>query len=297
MKKLNVKGVIAAVVTPIDSKENLDENGLRRLITHLIKGGINGLFVLGSCGEGPALTDKVKLKTVEVTVEEAASNIPVFAGALETSTMRAVEFSSKLKSAGADAVVILPPYYFSAYDDQAIINHYSSIAAKINLPVIAYNLPIVTTRSITVKVFKELVKIENIISLKDSSGNFDEFLKILDISKENNFPVYQGIESLAGSSLLSNADGIVMGGANIIPSIFTKLYKESTLGNIKIVLELQKIVNQLISVFREECFYSSMKYALEVLGICSGRVTEPMPTISETQKKRIKKKLKEINII
>jgi 4-hydroxy-tetrahydrodipicolinate synthase len=297
VKKLNVKGVIAAVATPIDSKENLDENGLRRLISYLTEGGINGLFVLGSCGEGPALIDKVKLKTVEVAVEEANGNIPVFAGALETSTMRSVEFSSKLKSAGADAVVILPPYYFPAYDDQAIICHYSSIAAKVDLPIIAYNIPNATNRSITTKVFKELVKIENIIGLKDSSGDFGEFLNILDIAKENNFPVYQGMESLAGSSLLFNADGLVMGGANIIPSIFTRLYKESTLGNIKIVLELQKKINWFLSVFREECFYSSMKYALEVLGICSGRVTEPMPTISETQKKRIKKRLKEINII
>lgn len=297
MERLNVKGVIAAMATPIDSKENLDENGLRRLIAHLIKGGINGLFVLGSCGEGPALKKKVKLRTVEVAVEEVDNNIPVFAGALETSTMRAVEFSSELKSAGANAVVILPPFYFSAYDDQAIINHYSSIAAKIDLPIIVYNLPIVTDRSITTKILKELLKIENIIGLKDSSGNFGEFLKILDISKENNFPVYQGIESLAGSSLLFNADGLVMGGANIIPSIFTRLFKESTLGNIKIVLELQKKINRLISVFNEECFYSSMKYALEVLGICSSRVTEPMPKVSETQKKRIEKRMKELKII
>lgn len=297
MEKLNVKGVIAAVATPIDSKENLDENGLRRLIAHMIKGGINGLFVLGSCGEGPALKERVKLRAVEIAVEEAANNIPVFAGALETSTMRAVELSIELKSAGANAVVILPPYYFSAYDDQAIINHYSSVAAKIDLPIIVYNLPIATGRSITTKILKELIKIENVIGLKDSSGNFGEFLKILNISKENNFPVYQGIESLAGSSLLFNADGLVMGGANIIPSIFTRLYKESTLGNIKIVLELQKKINRLISVFNEECFYSSMKFALEVLGICSSRVTEPMPKVSETQKKRIEKRMKELKII
>lgn len=270
-------GVICPIVTPLKEDESLDEKGLRRLVNHLLRGGVNGVFVLGTSGELPTLTDRVRLKAVEVVVDEVRGRVPVLAGAGEAGTKRSIELARTLSKIGVQGLVVCPPYYFQSNSQSELIDHFAAVAGSIELPVMIYNIPQTTKTFIEAETVEVLSRIDNIVGVKDSSGDFTHFQELLmRFRKEQSFRVFQGAERLSGISVLYGADGVVAGLSNVAPRLVVDLYLAAKSGNIGEVFRLQEKLNHLFKIHLFGSWLSGLKTSLEILGICGGRVSAPI---------------------
>lgn len=170
-----LQGVIPPMITPLTPDRDVDVESTERLVQHMITGGVSGIFVLGSSGEGPWLTWSQQRKLLETTIAAANGRVSILVGALKPSTSRTVETIKRLEQiTGVDAVVVTTPYYFaSAAEDQ--MHHFSVIASATKLPVVLYNIPPTTHTTIAPETVRELLTIDNIIGIKDSAGDMAQF--------------------------------------------------------------------------------------------------------------------------
>lgn len=211
---MKIKGIVTAMVTPL-LENGIDEKATRKLVNKLINSGIHGLFILGTNGEFYALSEEEKLALVRIVVDETAGRVPVFAGSGGVSTDAVIKLTNKFTELGVDAVSIITPYLIKV-SDQELIQHYQTIAANTDLPIILYNIPANTKISISESVFKELVKVPQIIGIKDSSGEIENIQMYLDVNDREDFSVLVGSDSLILSALKKGADGAVAATSNIL---------------------------------------------------------------------------------
>src|SRR5680860_6853 len=167
----DLKGVIPPIITPVDSNENVDEAGLKRVIDHVLSGGIHGIFVLGSNGEFYALDFENQKRAVEITVKHVNGIVPVYAGASAITTKGCIYLAKMAEDAGADALTILTPMFINPSEEE-LFNHFKTIAASTKLPVLLYNNPGKTTNNISVGLLKKLAVIDNIVGIKNTSLDF-----------------------------------------------------------------------------------------------------------------------------
>lgn len=300
MKKIaieDLRGILVPVVTPLNKQENVDEESLRRLIRYVMKGGVHGVFILGSCGEFVALNEKQKLLIAETAVDEVNGKIPVLAGTGDTSSRRVIKNTKAMEKTGVDAVVICPPYYYPNTPEE-LVYHYTSIANSVNLPIILYNIPQMTKSVITSEVVEKLSEHPNIWGIKESSGDFINFLKFLYMRNSKFFKVFQGEESLISVSILCGADGGVLSIANLAPSLVVETYRYAQEGDIKKSLVCQKKVDNLCRVFEvEPSWLAALKRALHLLGVCPPYTSSSLSQASENKDDFLLEILRQGNLI
>ena len=175
---MKIKGIITAMVTPL-TDDGINEAATRKLVNKLIEDGVHGLFVLGTNGEFYALSEAEKLELVRIVVDQAAGRVPVFAGSGGISTEEVIKLTNQFAELGVDAVSVITPYLIKVSDEE-LIQHYQTIARNTELPIILYNIPANTKISISESVFKELIKLPQIIGIKDSSGQLENIQLYLD---------------------------------------------------------------------------------------------------------------------
>lgn len=268
---MRIGGVIPPVITPLDAQERVDEPALRRLIQHLLAGGAHGLFLLGSSGEFAALRDSERRRVVEIAVSEAGGAVPILVGCGEASTRRALDAAHMAARAGAQGLVALLPYYFPVRSPREMVAHFSAIAREVVLPVLAYNIPSTTQSSLTLPVMQELSRMEGIIGLKDSSGDFAGFQALLySIHDSGRFRLLQGDEGTAAASVLMGADGLVPAIANLVPKLCVGLWECARSGDAaearRCQAELDR-VRQLVYGKEDVTFVAAIKAGLSALGI------------------------------
>lgn len=300
MKKIaieDLRGIVVPVVTPLDEQENVDEKSLRRLIRYVMKGGVHGVFILGSAGEFVALNEKQKLLIGETALDEVNGRIPVLAGTGDTSSRRVIKNTKAMEKIGVDAVVICPPYYYPNTPEE-LVYCYTSIANSVNLPIIMYNIPQMTKSVITSEVVEKLSEHPNIWGIKESSGDFINFLKFLYTRNSKSFKVFQGEESLISVSILCGADGGVLSIANLAPSLTVEACKCAQEGDIKKSLVCQKKVDYLCQVFQvEPSWLAGLKRALYLLGICPPYTSSSLSQASENKDDFLLEILRQGNLI
>ncbi|QSH39986.1 dihydrodipicolinate synthase family protein [Lentisphaerota bacterium ZTH] len=299
--KLYLSGIIPPLVTPLLGKNEIDLAGLRNLIEHVIAGGVHGIFILGTTGEGPSLSTKVKQKAVKCACDAVNSRIPVLVGISDTSFQESIDLAVYAADCGADAVVLAPPYYFPSGQPE-LIEYLRHIAPRLPLPLILYNMPLMTKVDIAVETLCRAAEIKNVIGLKDSSGNMIRFHEYLTAMQNNTeFSLLMGPEELLAEAVMFGASGGIAGGANIWPELYVSLFDAAAVGDVVNVRLLQEKVFKLRKIYACGRFASSgikgIKSALAILNICSDFMAEPFHAFHKPEREQVKKILSEINLI
>ena len=288
------KGIIPAMVTPLDDNGNVNERTLRKLTNYLINGRVHGLFVIGSSGEWYGLDINQKKKAFEIVVEETNGRVPIYAGTGAVTTKETVILTKMAKDVGVNAASILTPVFISP-NQQELYHHYCDIANSVDIPILLYNNPGKTGINLTADLVERLSKIDNIIGIKDSSGDMTltgEYIR----RTNDSFYVLAGRDTLILSTLIYGGKGSIAATANIVPKIVVKIYEEYIKGNIKEALKAQYDLAPLRLAFSLGSFPVVMKEGLKLMGIDTGNTFKPIEPMTEDNKIKLKKVLEEMGV-
>ncbi|BBK78000.1 MULTISPECIES: dihydrodipicolinate synthase family protein [Clostridium] len=296
MSKFDIKafkGVIPAVLTVFDKEENIDEVGMRQLVSFLIDKGVNGLYLTGSTGEGFTMTSEERKKVVEIVIDETAGRVPVVVHVGAIGTKISIDLAKHAESVGADGISSVPPFYWK-FNENQIIKYYEDIASSCSIPMIVYNVPLVGL--LGMNAIKRLAKIENVKGIKYTALSQYEITQIKDEVGEE-FLVYSGADEMAMSGLIAGADGIVGSFYNIMPELFINIYDAVKNKDLDEAQRLQKqAVEVIMYALQLPSFYAGMKVILKWMGINAGYCRRPFENLTEEDEVKFKegfKKLKE----
>lgn len=289
-------GVIPPIITPVDKKENVDEEGFRKLLDHCIEGGLHGIFVTGSNGETMALTQKERDRAIKVTVDQVNNRVPVMAGVMDTSTRRVIDNIKSLEQMGGTCAVITTIFYARHTSQDETIRHFEQIAKETNIDLIIYNIPMFTGYKLDPETIIKIAKIDNVVGYKDSSGSFPEFMKCLSHFKETEFSCLQGATALSMPSMLIGADGFVPSIAPLFPELFVKAYEAGHDKNIELAMKYDILLRETSKILgMTKNATSANKFALSQLGFTNKRVIAPQDSIQPNEEQKIISKINEIN--
>jgi 4-hydroxy-tetrahydrodipicolinate synthase len=293
-----LEGIVPPVVTPLGADERVDEGGLRRQLERLLAGGVHGIFFLGSTGEQPALRDPERRRAVEMAKEALAGRVPLVVGTMASSTARAIDNIRAAEAAGADAVAVTPPHYYPTHGPAEQLAHYRACAAAASVPVVIYNIPSTTKVMLAPETMAEIATLPNVAGLKDSSGDFTHFLKILALLRDRDgFSCLVGSPPLIGAAVMFGAEGGVPGLANLDPSLLVALYDAARRHAVEEVYPLQQRVLRLLQVVSFGAPVACIKTALELMGVCGSATCAPTRPVSEEGRARIAALLREQELL
>jgi dihydrodipicolinate synthase/N-acetylneuraminate lyase len=277
---MNLDGIIVPLITPLQPDESLDEPGLERLVSHVIAGGVSGIFVLGSSGEGPALPDETQERMVAAVSVLAKGKVPVLVGAFAVSTRQTLRKAEQLLRNGGDVLVLVAPYYFAQTQDE-IVAHLQAIAREQSVPVMAYNIPQTVKTILEPETVAHLADEANIVAIKDSLGDMTRFQRLLAIRQRRpNFAVYQGAEGVVAMSIVRGANGGVLGLANVAPRLCADLYSAARSGDLLRAWTLQERLMVLWKLHTHGQWLPCLKAAASVLGLCAPTAVAPFEPLS-----------------
>ena len=298
---LPLKGIIPPMITPLTEDGKLDIEGLERLVEHLISGGVHGIFILGTNGEGPSLTYALRKELIINSCKFVDHRVPVLVGITDTSFEGSLEVAQYAKEAGADAVVVAPPYYFPV-SQKEMTEYLENLIPKLPLPVMMYNMPSHTKLHLsldTVKRAKEL----GAIGIKDSSGDMAYFYSLIEEFKDSpEFSIITGTELFIPESIINGGHGAVAGGANFFPRLYVDLYEASLSNDKEAIAKLRKkvikVYDTIYSVGQHTSrFTKGTKTALAVMGICNDYMAQPLRKFKPTEREKIKVYIEEFENI
>ncbi|MEW6069155.1 MAG: 4-hydroxy-tetrahydrodipicolinate synthase [Candidatus Thermoplasmatota archaeon] len=272
MKKPNwLKGIFPALVTPFKPNEDLDLDALRNLVNYLMK-DVDGFVATGTTGEFVYLTEKERLKVIECVVDEVAGRKPVIAGTGASSTKLALELTKQAKDVGATAALVVTPYYFNpSYKE--IYEHYEKLN-ELDFPIILYNLPQATGVHKEWWTVEGLAELDNIVGIKDSSGNFP-FLTSLFEKVGDKISIICGYDEIGMAALASGADALILASANLIPDIWQEIYRSVQRKDLEKAQDLQRKIQKLVRIICRTSAHEAVKNGLELMGIRVGKSRRP----------------------
>lgn len=286
-----LSGIIPPMVTPLAAPDRVDIPGADRLVDHLIAGGVHGLFILGTTGEGPSLPYRLRRELIAAVCRRASSRVPVLVGVTDTAFAEALAIAESAATAGAAAVVLAPPPYFRASQEE-LLGYLRRFASASPLPVVLYNMPGLTKLSLEPETVHAAAAHERIIGLKDSSGDLIYFHRVQHLMRTRpDFTLLVGPEELLAESVLVGGHGGVNGGANLLPELYVSLFTAAREGNLT---EMRQRHAQVIAL--SHALYGvagggvsmirSLKAALYLRGLCHDAMAEPFtrPTAAERER-------------
>ena len=281
-------GVIPPIITPIDEHEKVDEKGLRQLIDHCIEHGIHGIFVCGSNGECMSLTQEQRDRAIKIALDECAGRVPVIAGCMDSSTQRVIENIKRLEDMGGKTAVVTPVFYARHATQEETVRHFEEISKHNSADLMIYNIPPFTGQNLTADTIIKISQIDKVIGVKDTSGNFPAFIKLLNHFRGTDFLVHQGATNLAVPSMLMGADGYIPSLAPLFPKAHLKLYEYGRAGDIENTIKWGAIVDEICKLYpMAKSQTASTKYAMSKLGFVDKRVCQPTEPITADEMKRI----------
>jgi len=291
------KGIIPAMATPCDRYGNVKEAPLRQLVNHLIDGGVHALFPVGSQGEFWALTFEQKKKVLEIVMDETNGRVPVWAGTGALTTHEAIATTKMAAEMGVAGVSILTPY-FTTLSQRELIAHYTEIAKAVpDVPILLYSNPDRTGQPMTVDTVVELAKVDNIIGIKDSSGDMTLTAEYVRRTRGMEFSVLMGRDTLIYGGLCYGCAGSIAATANIKPALLVEIYEAFQAGDHKRALEAQYALAPLRIAFGMGTFPVVIKEALKMIGIDAGEAIAPVGTLSDENRAKLRQVLVEMGCI
>ncbi|MGG4542863.1 4-hydroxy-tetrahydrodipicolinate synthase [Bacillus velezensis] len=279
---MNVGNISTAMITPFDSKGNVDFQKLSTLIDYLLKNGTDSLVVAGTTGESPTLSTEEKIALFEFTVKEVNGRVPVIAGTGSNNTKDSIKLTKKAEEAGVDCVMLVTPYY-NKPSQEGMYRHFKAIAEETSLPVMLYNVPGRTVASLAPETAIRLAEIPNISAIKEASGDLDAITKIIAETPED-FYVYSGDDGLTLPILAVGGRGVVSVASHIVGSDMQQMIKNYTNGQTATAALIhQKLLPIMMELFKAPN-PAPVKTALQLKGLDVGSVRLPLIPLNEDER-------------
>lgn len=288
------EGVMVALVTPF-RKGKVDEKALRKLVRFQIENNIHGLVPAGTTGESATLSHPEHRLVSEIVIDEAKKRVPVIAGTGSNSTREAIELTVHAEKAGANACLLITPYY-NRPTQEGLYQHFKAVAKKTSLPIIVYNVPSRTGVNMTPETVKRLCEIDNIIGLKDASGNLTQTAEIFHLTK-GRIKIYCGDDSLLLPMLSIGASGGICVVSNIAPRLSAELWNSFKAGNLEKAREIYYKLNILNRVLYLETNPIPVKWAVHRLGLISDEIRLPLTVLSKKYQSQLESAMMEVGLI
>lgn len=298
--KSPLSGIVPPMITPLTGRDELDHAGLERLVEHILAGGVSGLFILGTTGEGPSLGYRLRRELIDRVCKQVRQRVPVLVGITDTSFVESVNVARAAADSGADAVVLAPPYYLPEAQPelQEYLHH---LVPGLPLPLFLYNMPALTKVNIEADTLRRAMDNPRIIGLKDSSGDLDYFRNAALLIQQHrpDWPLLIGPEEKLLASMQLGGNGGVNGGANLFPKLYVQVVEACRAGNLARAEELQRQIQRISDSFYHIGKYSSsiikgIKCVASTLGICSDFMAEPFHRFRAPEREIVAAHLKEI---
>lgn len=285
------EGVFPALITPFQRNHgrNLDLDGLRSNIAHLVAAGVHGVVPCGSTGESATLSFAEHEQVVEVTIDEAGGKVPVLAGTGSNNTSEALRFTRAAKDAGADGVLVISPYY-NKPNRSGLVKHYTALA-DCDIPVVVYNVPGRTGQNVTPDVIAELAKHPNIVGVKEASGDVGQISSIIELTKDEDFSVISGDDNLTLPILALGGKGVISVAANLYPKPMIEMYDAVQKGDYQTARDIHYSYSLLFRSMFIESNPIPVKKAAELLGMAAGPLRLPLDEASEQTTAKLKEVL------
>ena len=274
-----MKGILTPLITPLLDQDVLDCGGLQKTIDHVIAGGVHGIFLLGTTGEGPNLSVRLRHEIVRQSAGIIGGRVPFYVNVTGQSYTENLALAKESAHAGARAAVYSGPLY-SPIGQDTLAGHVERFADNCPIPVLLYNMPSHTHLFFTVETVARLSKHSNIIGLKDSSGDILHLQKVIRTLGPR-FPVFVGPEEMLLQCLMTGACGGVNGGSNLMPHLYVGIYNAFQVKNFDEAARLQCIVNDLSGAIYSQGYLKGLKAAMASKGLCSSAMAEPATAIDD----------------
>ena len=265
-----------ALVTPFSRDGDINEDGFRQVIEYTISKGATGVVPAGTTGEFSYMRTEERKKLLKLAVEYVDGRVPIIAGTGQHSTRATVELTKYAADMGCDAALIISPYYLRP-EDKGYYDHYATVARKGNLPIIMYNIPQCTLAVLNSNVVEDLAELDNIIGIKDSSGNVPYMLELIQKLK-GKIEVLCGADECFLSSVVAGSNAAIMASANVIPHIWLEVKRLVKEGNLEKAAELQREAQTFARMVLKYGAAPPIKAALKMMGIDAGKSRMPLDT-------------------
>jgi 4-hydroxy-tetrahydrodipicolinate synthase len=292
MKQVEIKGIISAMITPMNEDESINVAALREQVNRQIESGVHAIFCFGTNGEGYILNKEEKKLVLKTVIEETNGRVPVHAGTGCVSTKETIEQSKMAMDLGADALSIITPSFALASQNE-LYDHYKTVAEAVDMPIILYNIPARTGNALTPATVGKLSKIPNIVGAKDSSGNFTNILGYISETEKNNFSVLSGNDQLILWALKAGGVGGIAGCANVYPHTMASIYNCYMEGDWEKAKEYQDSIASFRACFKYGNPNTIVKTSVSLLGYNVGKCRAPFNQLPEEGIEALKKVLKE----
>jgi len=295
---LPLKGIITPLVTPLNSYDELDLPGLKRLIEHQVTGGVHALFILGTNGEAPSLSYQLRKEFIKLTCELVHHRIPVLVGITDTAIAGSLEIADYAQQVGADAVVVAPPYYFPVTDEE-MLDYLEELTPRLPLPFLIYNMPSHTNVHLSVEMVKRAKEL-GAFGIKDSSGDMLYLYSLIEEFKNSpDFSIITGTEIFLPETIMHGGHGAVAGGANLFPLMFVDLYEASVANDLETISSIREKVMMLYqTIYRvgkhTSRYLKGTKCGLSVMGICNDYMAPPLHKFNPAERKQIEEYIESI---
>ncbi len=289
-----IKGIIPPIITPTDNQERVYEPALRRIVDHVIAGGVHGILSLGSNGEFFGLAPEEQKRAAAIVIDHAAGRVPIYFGIGSITTRECVRWASVAEKMGAQAVSILHPMFLSPNDEELYI-HFKTIAEATTLPVLLYNNPDRMVCGISANLLERLAEVENIVGIKESSGDMTLTAEFIRRTRLKGFKIIAGRDILILATLAYGGAGAVASSANVVPQLVVEIYNRFMEGDLPGALEAQYRLAPMRMAYNLGSFPVVTKDYMRLLGFETGEPVRPNSRCSPDRMALLKKLLEELD--
>ena len=293
MIQSKLRGTGVALITPFNSKGEIDFPGLEKLIDHCIAGGVEYLVSLGTTGESVSLSKEEKLDVLNFTIEKNAGRVPVLAGFGGNSTHGVIKDIEQFHFKGVDAILSVSPFY-NKPTQEGIFQHYKAVAASAPKPILLYNVPGRTASNMTAATTLRLAEVGNIIGMKEASGDFNQCMTLVK-NKPKDFLLISGDDNITLGLVAYGFDGVISVVGQAFPAIFTEMVRQSLAGDFVKARALHYKLNDITDMLFAEGNPGGVKCALELLGICESHLRLPLVLVSSNLKDKMREAIKSLS--
>ena len=281
------KGSIVALVTPFTPEGTLDEAALKNLVEFHVQHGTNGLVPCGTTGESPTLTAEEHGRVIEIVASASNKRLPVMAGTGSNATAEAIEYTQHAEKAGADAALVVTPYY-NKPTQKGLYLHFKAIAESTSLPIYLYNIQGRTARNIETETVAQLARdCKNIVGVKEASGNLEQ-VEAVRAACGPNFVILSGDDALTLPIMERGGSGVVSVAANIVPQDVSAMVRAFSEGKKEEAHEIDKKLKPLVAALFLETNPIPVKTAAALLGLCPGGLRLPLCEMEEANLEKLK---------
>lgn len=290
-----ITGSMVALVTPFTEDGSVNYKRVRELVEWHIQEGTDSILVLGTTGETPTLTTEEEDEMVRIAIEQAAGRVPIVVGSGSNNTAKSVETSLKYEAMGADALLVIAPYYNKS-NKQGMIQHFLTVADAVNTPIILYNVPGRTGCSISYDVLEAVSSHKNIVGIKEASGDMSLVCKFSKLINDN-FTVYSGNDDINVPLMSMGGGGIISVLANILPGVAHDLAAACLEGDFETARAIQLKYMDLINALFIETNPIPVKEAMNMMGLDAGGYRLPLYPMAEENRAVLRRELEKLGLV